>query len=252
MTSRIRRDLLALALLATLGAQAQAQVPPSAAASSGDPETAAALQASTAARARWRQELAAFDRADRERPPPQHGLLFVGSSTIRLWPHLAGDFPAQAATVVQRGVGGSTLAECSLLVNELVLRYRPTHVVVYAGDNDLAEGRTPLQILDSFAQLARAVRAELPGTRISFVSIKPSPSREKWLPQVREANHMIAAYLNTLANSDFIDIYTPMIGADGRPRPELFRGDRLHLNEAGYALWRAVIAAQLQVPPPQR
>lgn len=237
-------------LAAPLGVAAQPVGTPAGAA---DPEIAAALQkAAASARARWRSELEAFDRADRERPPPQDGVLFVGSSTIRLWPHLAQDFPAQASLVVQRGVGGSTLAECSLLVNELVLRYRPRHLVVYAGDNDLAEGRTPLQVLDSFAVLARAVRAELPATRISFISIKPSPSREKWLPQVREANNVISAYLNTLSNSDYIDTFTPMMGADGRPRPELFRADRLHMNDAGYALWQSVIAAQLMAPPQPR
>ncbi|RZI96021.1 MAG: GDSL family lipase, partial [Variovorax sp.] len=189
MSLALRRGCLALALLAALGAQAQ----PSTA--SNDPEVAAALKATAAAHARWRTELEAFDRADRERPPPQNGVLFVGSSTIRLWPHLAQGFPAQASLVVQRGVGGSTLAECALLANELVLRYKPRHVVVYAGDNDLVEGRTPLQILESFALLARAVRAALPDTRISFISIKPSPAREKWLPQVREANNIVAAYV---------------------------------------------------------
>ncbi|RYF30618.1 MAG: GDSL family lipase [Comamonadaceae bacterium] len=242
-----RRRFLALALLAALGA---AQAQPTTA--SPDPEVAAALKASAAAHARWRNELDAFDRADRERPPPQNGVLFVGSSTIRLWPHLAQDFPAQASLVVQRGVGGSTLAECALLANELVLRYRPRHVVVYAGDNDLVEGRTPLQILESFALLTRAVRAALPDTRISFVSIKPSPSRERWLPQVREANNIISAYVNTLSNSDYIDIYTPMLGADGRPRPELFASDRLHMNSAGYALWQSIISAQLMAPPQVR
>ncbi|RYY81617.1 MAG: GDSL family lipase, partial [Comamonadaceae bacterium] len=112
--SRVRRGLRALALAAALGAQGISAQPSTA---SADPEVAAALRATAAAHARWRSELEAFDRADRERPPPQNGVLFVGSSTIRLWPQLAQNFPAQASLVVQRGVGGSTLAECSLLVN---------------------------------------------------------------------------------------------------------------------------------------
>ncbi|WP_237288466.1 SGNH/GDSL hydrolase family protein [Variovorax sp. PAMC 28711] len=242
----VRSALLALslALAAGFAAQAQLSVP------AVDPDAAATLKATDAARARWRSELEAYDAADRERPPPEGSVLFVGSSTIRLWPHFAQDFQQQTPHTINRGVGGSTMAECSLLVRDLVLRYKPRQVVVYAGDNDLAEGRTPLQILESFARFARAVRAELPNARITFVSVKPSPSRERLLPQVRETNNIITAYLNTLGNSAYVDIFTPMLGADGRPRPELFRPDRLHMNESGYALWRSLIASHLLATAP--
>ncbi len=177
-------------------------------------------------------------------------MLFVGSSTIRLWSDLAHEFP-QVPGVINRGFGGSTMADCSLFAHELVLRHKPRHVLVYAGDNDLAQGHSPMQILESFASFANAVRTELPETRISFISVKPSPSRVSLLSKVRETNNVLTAYLKTLANSKFIDIYTPMIGADGRPREELFRADRLHLNDAGYRLWVSIISAHLspQTPP---
>ncbi|SEJ15845.1 Lysophospholipase L1 [Variovorax sp. OK605] len=212
-------------------------------------ETAAAEASAArdylAAKERWHNELAAFARADQERFPGPGGVVFVGSSTVRMWTRLAQDFPRVPGGVVNRGFGGSTLNDCSLFARDLVVRYKPRQVVVYAGDNDLAEGRTPLQVLDSFARFANAVRAELPDTRISFVSVKPSPSREQLMPQIRETNHVISAYLNLLPNSEFIDIYTPMLGADGRPRPELFRGDKLHMTDEGYRLWHAVIAPHL-------
>ncbi|MBT2323173.1 GDSL family lipase [Variovorax paradoxus] len=198
-----------------------------------------------AARIRWQSELAAFARADKEHPPAEGGVLFVGSSTIRFWTKLAQDFP-QLPVVINRGFGGSTMADCSYFVRELVVRYKPRHVLVYAGDNDLAEGHTPLQVLESFARFTNTLRAELPDARISYISIKPSPSREKLLPQMRETNNIIGAYLNRLPNSDYIDIYTPMLGTDGRPRAELFRGDMLHLNDEGYRLWRSVIAGHLR------
>jgi lysophospholipase L1-like esterase len=226
--------LLPLALLLTaLPSQAQAAA-----------TDAAPSPAYIAAQSRWQSELAAFARADKQNPPAEGGVLFVGSSTIRFWTRLAQDFP-QLPVVINRGFGGSTLADCSYFARELVVRYKPRHVLVYAGDNDLAEGHTPLQILESFARFANAVRAELPDTRISYISIKPSPSREKLLPQVRETNDIIGAYLNRLPNSEYIDIFTPMLGADGRPRAELFRGDMLHLNDEGYRLWRSVIAGYL-------
>ena len=235
-----RRALLPIALLlAACASQAQ---PTSA---DGAPSPAY-----LAAQTRWRSELAAFDTADRQQWPSEGGVVFVGSSTIRLWTRLAQDFP-QLPVVINHGFGGSTMADCSFFARELVLRYKPRHVLVYAGDNDLAEGRTPIQILESFAQFANTVRAELPQARISYISIKPSPSREKLLTRVRETNDIIAAYLRRLPNSDYIDVFTPMMGADGRPRPELFRGDQLHLNDEGYRLWRSVIGAQLARPTDQ-
>lgn len=239
--------LLAAALCITSAAQAQPVVARSPVV---DSNAVASLKAVAAAHALWHDELDAFSAADREHPPPVDGIEFIGSSTIRMWPRLAQAFhQASAPVILNRGFGGSTLAECSVLVRELVLRYRPKHVVVYAGDNDLAEGQTPLQVLDSFARFANAVRAELPATRITFVSIKPSPSREKWLPQIRETNNIISAYLNTLANSDYVDVFTPMLGPDGHARGELFLRDKLHMNEAGYALWQSLIGPRLLNPP---
>ena len=226
--------VVVLAALAAPGAQAQESAAPSPA-------------AYAAAQKRWHDAFAAFDKADRENPPASDGVVFVGSSTIRLWTRLGDDFRAQPV-VVNRGFGGSTMADCSLLAQELVVRYRPRQVVVYAGDNDLAEGRTPFQVLESFAHFANTVRAALPNTRISFISVKPSPSRAALLPKIQETNHIVGAYLRTQANTDYIDIFTPMLGADGRPRTELFRADMLHMNESGYRIWQAAIAPYLLAP----
>jgi len=231
----LRLAVLGLALLAPLAGQAQAT-----AAATLAPD-AATYQA---ARARWRAELDAFEAADSARMPAPGGVVFVGSSTIRFWSHLAQDFPAQPV-IVNRGFGGSTMADCALLAQQLALRYKPRLVVIYAGDNDLAEGRTPLQVLESFAAFANALRAELPATRIAFISVKPSPSREKLLPQIRETNNIIAAYLRRLPDSDYIDVFTPMLGADGSLRPELFRPDMLHMNDEGYRLWQSIVGPRL-------
>ncbi|MDQ0069484.1 lysophospholipase L1-like esterase [Variovorax boronicumulans] len=248
MKSALAAAALLMAALASHAQTASAAFPYEA-----DGATAAdATSDYLAAKARWHNELAAFARADQERLPPPGGVVFVGSSTVRMWTRLAQDFARVPGGVVNRGFGGSTLADCSLFARDLVVRYKPRQVVVYAGDNDLAEGRTPLQVLDSFARFANTVRAELPDARISFISVKPSPSREQLMPQIRETNHVISAYLNLLPNSEFIDIYTPMLGADGRPRMELFRGDRLHMTDEGYRLWHSVIASHLPGanPPP--
>ncbi|MDN8612429.1 SGNH/GDSL hydrolase family protein [Variovorax ginsengisoli] len=244
MKAAARLALVSLAFAGMVAAQAE-PLPGSAA-----PGPAATPSpAYSAARARWQGDLAAFAAADREQLPEPGGVVFVGSSTIRMWSRLAQDFNQQPV-VVNRGFGGSTMADCSLFASELVVRYRPRLVLVYAGDNDLAEGRTPLQVLESFAQFASTVRAALPDTRIAYISVKPSPSREKLLPGIRETNNVIGAYLKRLPNSDYIDVFTPMLAADGRPRAELFRGDRLHLNDEGYRLWQSVIASHLQETTP--
>ncbi len=238
--ARVRPVVLGLAALMGAGA-ALAQSPVALAVPAPSP-------AYLAAQARWKSSLEAFEKADKAALPAQGGVLFVGSSTVRMWTNLAQDF-RNWPVVINRGFGGSTMADCSLFVRDLVVRYKPSHVLVYAGDNDLAEGRTPFQVLEDFALFVNTVQSELPDTRISYISIKPSPSRAHLLPKIRETNDIIAAYLRTQAKSDFIDIYTPMLGADGQPRAELFLPDRLHMTEAGYRVWHSVIASHVQPAP---
>lgn len=195
--------------------------------------------------ARWRESFEAFAAADRSRAPAPGGILFVGSSSIRLWNGLETAFGPDAR-VLQRGFGGSQLSDCVRYLEHLVLPYRPRQVVVYAGDNDLAGGSTPQQVLASFQAFAEGVHRVLPETRVAFISIKPSPLRAALLPQVREANALIAAHSRGSPRLDYIDVYTPMVDAAGQPRGELFLPDRLHLNAEGYALWKAVIAEHLR------
>lgn len=194
--------------------------------------------------ARWQGSLDAFAKADKERLPGIDGVLFVGSSTIRLWENLAQDF-RDVPVIINRGFGGSTLADCTVFVRQLVTQYKPRQVLVYAGDNDLAEGRSPEQVLQSFEDFVRNVRADLPGTRITYISIKPSPLRKSLMPKAEKANALIARYAQSMPDIGYIDIYTPMLDAAGNPIAEIFRSDRLHLNEAGYRLWQAQIAQYL-------
>ena len=206
--------------------------------------TAAPLPALLPAYVRWQGSLAAFAKADKERMPGTDGVLFVGSSTIRLWENMAQDF-RDVPVIINRGFGGSTLADCTVFVRELVTQYKPRQVLVYAGDNDLAQGQSPEQVLQSFVDFVRNVRADLPDTRITYISIKPSPLRKSLMPKAEKTNALIAQYAQTMPDIGYIDIYTPMLDATGNPKPEIFRSDRLHLNEAGYRLWQARIAEYL-------
>lgn len=196
------------------------------------------------ASARWQSSLDAFAAADRVSAPAQGGMVFVGSSSIRLWTGLEDSFEKHP-TVIKRGFGGSRLRDCVDLVDKLVLSYKPKLVVVYAGENDLAEGASPQQVLERFDAFVQKVKASLPESRIAFVSIKPSPLRASLIPVVREANALIEAYSRTDPQLAYIDVFTAMLDANGRPREELFSGDRLHLNADGYSLWQKVISARL-------
>lgn len=204
--------------------------------------------------ARWEASLAAFAEADKRNAPQPGGVLFVGSSSIRLWDKLEQQFDS-LPVVIKRGFGGSRMEDCAIHVDRLVLPYRPKLVLVYAGENDLAEGRTPRQVADSFRRFAARVRQALPDTRIAYISIKPSPLRRNLMNEVRAANALIREHARASARVQYIDVFTPMLDGAGEPRAELFRDDALHLNDEGYALWKSVIAARISefsAPPARR
>ena len=207
---------------------------------------AGALQAQDAARAEpWAASFAAFEAADQARPPPPGGVVFVGSSSIRLWDGLEEAFQGPPV-VLRRGFGGSTLADCVVHLKRLVVAYRPRQVVVYAGENDLAEGRRPDEVAERFRALVEGLRADLPEVRIAYISIKPSPARAHLLPQVRETNRILQALAASYREVDFIDVFHDMLDEQGLPRAALFAGDALHLNASGYALWRQRLASYVR------
>lgn len=188
---------------------------------------------------RWEDTLAAFAAADLRKAPPADSVLFVGSSSIRLWNTLEKQF--EAAPVLKRGFGGSRLTDCVKHLDRLVVQYQPRVVLLYAGDNDLAEGGSPDDVLTRFQAFTKGVHGRLPDTRIVFISIKPSPARRALIDKVRVANELVRAYADAHPRVDYVDVFTPMLAADGAPRVELFRKDALHLNDDGYALWGEII-----------
>jgi lysophospholipase L1-like esterase len=193
----------------------------------------------TASESQWEEALAGFAAADLKKAPPPGGVLFVGSSSIRMWDSL--ETEVQDAPVIKRGFGGSRLTDCVNFLDRLVVKYRPRTVLLYAGDNDLAEGGTPEDILNRVKAFADGVHSRLPETNITFISIKPSPARRGLLGKARAANKLVQEYAAAHPKVDYIDVFTPMLTADGSPRRDLFRKDALHLNRAGYALWRSII-----------
>lgn len=242
MQRRMRTAVTLFGLALGAVSSVHAQVVRTSAPSSGSAVAAGALQASIDSR--WRASLDGFAALDREHAPAPGGIVFVGSSSIRLWNDLEREFGTLA--IVKRGFGGSRLADCARYVAQLVLPYKPRVVVVYAGDNDLAEGGTPETVLQSYVEFVRQVHEALPDTRIAYISIKPSPSREALMPQAIQTNELIEKYSKGDPKLAFIDVYSRMLDGQGRPRAELFLADALHLNSAGYALWKSAIADHLR------
>jgi lysophospholipase L1-like esterase len=188
---------------------------------------------------RWAKEISAFEAADRTNPPPKDAVLFIGSSSIQRWTNLVQAFPRHK--VINRGFGGSHLADSVAFVDRIATPYQPKLVLLYAGDNDIASGKSPERVLADFKAFAERIHAVLPQTRIAYIAVKPCPAREKFLDRVKTANRLIRAYAASDDRLLFIDIFTPMLTTEGRPRPELCIQDGLHPNAQCYELWASII-----------
>ncbi|MDE0629304.1 MAG: SGNH/GDSL hydrolase family protein [Bryobacterales bacterium] len=221
------RQALAVAVLAALSAL----VPPAA----GQPEPAGAD--------RWEAAIRAFEERDRANPPPKGGVVFLGSSSFRRW-DLEKAFPGRG--LINRGFGGSQMADALRHLDRIVLPLEPRTLLLYEGDNDIGRGKSPDTVESEFRELVARVRERLPATHVVFVAIKPSLRRWHVIEKVREANSRIRAVAEADALVTFVDVGTPLLGPDGKPRPDLFVEDQLHLNGAGYAIWAELLAPYVE------
>ena len=206
---------------------------------------AQAQKAAAPAADRWVQAIAAFEKADAQSPPPKDAVLFVGSSTIRLW-DLKASFPDLVA--INRGFGGSQMADVLKYVHRIVTPYAPRQIVLYEGDNDLQAGDSPAAVAAEFDQLLTEIRKKLPDVPVLVIAVKPSPSRWKLIDKQRELNRLLAARCEADGKARLVDLGSALVGPDGQPREELFRADRLHLNDQGYAAWSAALRPLLDKP----
>ncbi len=194
---------------------------------------------------KWEKTIAAFEAEDAKSPPPKDAVLFVGSSSIRLW-DLKKSFTELAT--INRGFGGSQMSDAAKYVQRIITPYKPRLIVLYEGDNDLAAKKTPGDVAADFDRLLKLVRADLPTTPLIVIGCKPSLKRWALIQQQRELNRLLAERCEKDGHAKLLDIEKPMLGDDGQPKADLFREDMLHLNDKGYALWNSLLAPHVQSP----
>ena len=194
--------------------------------------------------AQWEKEVAQIESRRKSAPVAPGGVVFAGSSSIRLW-NLPESFPRLILS--NCGIGGSLIEDCTAFVPRLILPLQPRLVVFYAGDNDSAADHSAARIAADFQAFAAAIHRPLPDCRILYLPIKPSPARQKLWPIQRQANALIAQYCASQPSTlQFLDVATPLLGPDQTLRPELYQKDGLHLSPVGYAIWNNLLRPHLE------
>ncbi len=189
---------------------------------------------------RFRAAIDAFLAADAESPPPTGAIVATGSSSMRGWhSRIAEDLAP--LTVIPRGFGGSNMNDVRHFLDELVLRHQPRAVLLYEGDNDVAAGVAPAEILAQFDRIRAAIHETLPETRIYILAVKPSIARWHLWAAMQATNALFEERAAGDPRIIYIDIATPMLNEAGEPRPDIFIPDNLHMNGAGYDIWRDVV-----------
>lgn len=187
----------------------------------------------------WAKEIAAFADADTKELPKKGKVLFLGSSSIRGWRTLKEDFPE--VYIINRGFGGSHFEDVNFYASQIVFPYKPKLIVLYAGENDVAAGKTLEAVYADFKKFVSSVRTKLPKTRLIVVSVKPSPARREFAPKYRELNGLMRKTTEADKHLSFVDVWTPMLDENGEPKKDIFLGDQLHLNREGYKIRRAAL-----------
>jgi lysophospholipase L1-like esterase len=189
-------------------------------------------------------EIQNFKKQDSIKFPPKKAILFIGSSTFTNWKDVQTYFPDHV--IINRGFGGSSLPNVINYVPDIVFPYDPKQIVIYCGENDFTGGATAQIVVDRVKQLIELIRTKYPKVPLVYISIKPSPSREKYMPQMVEANEMIAKMVKKMKKVKFVNTYNAMFNPDGTIMTDIFLKDNLHMNAKGYAIWQKIMEPYLK------
>ncbi len=190
----------------------------------------------------WEDEITGIEHREVDAPLAEGGILFTGSSSIRLWKTLAADFPG--VDLANRGFGGSQISDLIGYFDRVIVPGRPRQIVIYSGTNDLDSGESAEHVLADFATLCGMIERALPGTKIALISCAPNPARWEQREEQEKFNTLAAAYCDRMGY-DFIDVWTSMLGEDGEPSRDIYVDDKLHMNQDGYVMWRELVGGYL-------
>jgi lysophospholipase L1-like esterase len=204
-----------------------------------------AIGSSTAISQPFINEIKAFRRADSIAMPPQNAILLIGSSSFTNWKDVAKYFPEH--TIINRGFGGSSLPHMTLYAEDIIFKYNPKQIIIYCGENDLTGGPsiTADTIFHRLKKLHQLIRSRYKKVPIAYISMKPSPSREKYLETMQKGNELIKSFMEKQKKSSYIDVYHSMLDANGNILTHIFLSDKLHMNAEGYKIWQGIIAPYL-------
>jgi lysophospholipase L1-like esterase len=188
---------------------------------------------------RWEPNVLKFEEADRQNRPAEGSIVFIGASSIVRWTTLAEDFAG--LPVLNRGYGGSTYEDLTPYIDRIVVPYKPKKIVIYSGDNDLYRGKTPEQVFADFKELIQVIHAKVPDAQVGLIAVKPSIARWERVKDFLTLNLMLKMYDLEDDRLRLIDIEQQMLGPDGKPDPEVFVPDGLHLSPKGYRIWTAAV-----------
>jgi lysophospholipase L1-like esterase len=190
-------------------------------------------------------DIQAFRHQDSVQAPPQHAILFVGSSSFTKWTDVQNYFPGYS--IINRGFGGSSLPDVIRYENDVIFKYKPKQIVMYCGENDLAgsDSVTAQMVFERFKKLFTDIRKKFPNVPFVYISLKPSPSRWQLREKMIAANNQIETYLAKKKNTVFVDVFHKMLGPDGTPIKEIYEEDNLHMNAKGYNIWKKEIQPNL-------
>lgn len=204
------------------------------------------FQGSVAQNKPFINEINYFKKLDSTTVIPERPILFIGSSSFTNWKDVKEYFPGYP--ILNRAFGGSSLPHQLLYAEEVIFKYKPKQVVIYCGENDLTGGDhiTADSIVSRFKRLHALIRQRLPKTSVVYVSMKPSPSREKYLGIMKDANAQIKKYIRKKKRTAYVDVFHAMLNKDGSIKTEIFLSDRLHMNKDGYKIWQPILQPYLK------
>jgi lysophospholipase L1-like esterase len=187
----------------------------------------------------FENEIRNYEKQDSISLPKKGQILFIGSSSFRIWKSFAADLAGIDA--INRGFGGSTMTDALYYFDRMVVKYAPRTVVVYEGDNDLAKGKSLEDLAKEYEAFSNRLKMALPKTKLVYLAVRPSLARIAIVDKQKEFNLWLENYCKSQKGRFYLDMHSPFYLADGTLMPDIFVADRLHLNEKGYQIFSAKI-----------